>query len=59
MNYSRKILRDKLRWKVQLNVYNLLNDTKEIPVAIDDDLVVVARQVQNGLTFRLTNTFEF
>jgi len=59
VNYSRKILRDKLRWKVQLNVYNLLNYTKEIPVAIDDDLVVVARQVQNGLTFRLTNTFEF
>jgi outer membrane receptor protein involved in Fe transport len=59
VNYSRKILKDKVRWKVQLNVFNLLNDTKEIPVAIDDDLVVVARQLQNGLTFKLTNTFEF
>ena len=59
VNYSRKILKDKIRWKVQLNVYNLLNDTKEIPVAIDDDLVVVGRQLQNGLTIKLTNTFEF
>jgi len=59
VNYSRKILKDKIRWKVQLNVYNLVNDTKEIPVAIDDDLVVVARQLQNGLTIKLTNTFEF
>lgn len=59
LNYSRKIMSDRVRWKVQLNVYNLPNDTKEIPVAIDDDLVVVGRQLQNGLTFKLTNTFEF
>jgi hypothetical protein len=52
-------MKDRIRWKVQLNVYNLLNDTDEIPVAIDDDLVVVGRQLQNGLTFKLTNTFEF
>ena len=59
VNYSRKILKDRFRWKVQLNVYNLLNDRTEIPVAIDDDLVVVGRRLQNGLTFKLTNTFEF
>jgi len=59
VNYSRKILKNKYRWKVQLNVYNLLNDKTEIPVAIDDDLVVVGRRLQNGLTFKLTNTFEF
>ncbi len=59
LGYSRRIMKDRIRWKVQLNVYNLLNDTDEIPVAIDDDLVVVGRQLQNGLTFKLTNTFEF
>ncbi len=59
LSYSRRIVKDRVRWKVQLNVYNLLNDTEEIPVAIDDDMVVVGRQLQNGLTFRLTNTFEF
>jgi len=59
VNYSRKILKDRVLWTVRLNAYNILNDTEEIPVAIDDDLVVVARQVQNGLTFRLSNTFEF
>jgi hypothetical protein len=59
VNYSRKIFKDRVLWTVRLNAYNILNDTKEIPVAIDDDLVVVARQVQNGLTFRLANTFEF
>jgi hypothetical protein len=59
VSYSRKILRNKALWTVRLNAYNLLNDRDEIPVAIDDDLVVVARQVQNGLTLRLANTFEF
>lgn len=59
VTYTRKILKDKVRWRAQLNVFNLLNDTKEIPTAIDDDFVVVARQLQNGLTFRITNTFEF
>jgi len=59
LSYSRKIMKDRVRWKVQCNVYNLLNDTKEIPVAIDDDLVVVGRQLQNGLTFKVSQTFEF
>jgi hypothetical protein len=59
VTYTRKILKDKVRWRAQLNVFNLLNDTKEIPTAIDDDFVVVARQLQNGLTFKITNTFDF
>ena len=59
LTYTRKILKDKVRWRAQLNIFNLLNDTKEIPTAIDDDFVVVARQVQNGLTFKITNSFEF
>jgi len=59
VTYTRKILKDKVRWRAQLNIFNVLNDTNEIPTAIDDDFVVVARQVQNGLTFKITNTIEF
>jgi hypothetical protein len=59
ISYSRKILKDKVRWRVQANIYNVLNKTKEVPVAIDDDLVVVASRVTNPLTFRISNTFDF
>jgi outer membrane receptor protein involved in Fe transport len=59
VSYSKRILENRVRWKVQLNVYNVLNDRKEIPTAIDDDLVVVASRVQNPLTFKLSSTFEF
>ncbi len=59
VNHTRQIMRDKVNWKIQLNLFNLLNDQRDIAVRIDDDLVVVSSRVQNGLTFRLTSTFEF
>jgi hypothetical protein len=56
--YSRKITR-KINWRGQVNLRNVGEDTKLVPVSINPDGTVAFSRIQQGMVWQLTNTFEF
>ncbi len=59
VSYSRPLFDDKVDWKLQLNIRNLLDDEDLIPVARDPDFTYVGMRIQPGRTFTLSSRFEF
>ncbi len=58
ISYKRKIT-DKIDWKIQLNVRNLIGDDDYIPVVINPDGNVAVVRNPNPQEFFITNTFSF
>lgn len=57
-SYSRRFS-DKVNWRIQLNLRNVGEDTRLVPVTINPDKTVGFSRIQQGMTWMLTNTFEF
>ena len=65
VSYTRKVFRDRIGWKVQLNIRNLLDETDtykirmaSVPAAPTTPLSQVS-QLREPRSFVLTNTFSF
>ena len=58
VGYSRR-LTERLNWRVQLNLRNVGEDTRLVPVTINPDRSIGFSRIQQGMTWMLTNTFEF
>jgi hypothetical protein len=58
IGYSHK-LTDKVDWKIQLNVQNVLESARLAPVSVEPNGDVAQWRIQQGQTFTLTNTFKF
>jgi hypothetical protein len=56
--YSHR-LSDKVNWRIQLNINNLLASRDLIPVASEPDGSIATWRIPEGRTWSLTNTFEF
>ena len=56
--YSRKIT-NKIHWRAQINLRNVGEDTKLVPVTMNPDGTVAFSRIQQGMAWQLTNTFEF
>lgn len=59
IGYTRRIFDDKITWRVQLNVRNLLNDDELVPVVAQPDASIAAWRIPSPRTFTLRSTFEF
>jgi outer membrane receptor protein involved in Fe transport len=66
LSYQRRIFGDKVNWKIQLNVRNLLNDNLMIPVKANpvtegdlDTFQVAAYRIGAKRTWELSSTFSF
>jgi hypothetical protein len=66
LSYQRKIFRNSINWKLQLNVRNLLNDNRLVPVKANPvrigDLTtrdIAAYRIVEGRTWQLASTFSF
>lgn len=66
ISYQRRILKEKVNWKIQLNVRNLTNDNLLIPVVANPVTVgdlntfnVASWRIGEERTFELTSTFSF
>jgi outer membrane receptor protein involved in Fe transport len=66
LSYQRKIAHNKIVWKMQLNIRNLLDDNlmipvKANPVAVDDlvNFTLPVYRIGAGRTWELTSTFSF
>ncbi|MDO8540890.1 MAG: hypothetical protein Q7S40_10680 [Opitutaceae bacterium] len=59
LGYSRRVFKDKVAWRAQLNVRNLLNNTDLIRQRSDPDGVFVSSAAKEPRSFILTNSFDF
>ena len=59
VGYGRKIWRNRINWKLQLNVRNLLDDDQLIPAAAQPNGSISSWMAPQGRTFMLRSTFEF
>ena len=59
VGYTRKIWQNRINWRLQLNVRNLLDDDKLIPAAAQPDGSIASWFAPQGRTFMLRSTFEF
>ncbi len=58
IGYSRK-LGTNLNWRVQVNLQNVLEKNKLIPSRLQPDGTYALQRIQEGMTWTLTNTFDF
>ncbi|MFA5056706.1 MAG: TonB-dependent receptor plug domain-containing protein, partial [Opitutaceae bacterium] len=56
--YGRK-LTAKLDWHIQLNLRNVGEDVRLIPISVQPDGTYASRRIQEGQTWEVTNTFSF
>jgi hypothetical protein len=59
VGYGRKIWQNRINWKLQLNVRNLLDDDQLIPAAAQPDGSISSWMAPQGRIFMLRSTFEF
>jgi hypothetical protein len=50
---------DKIDWKIQLNVRNLVGESGDIPVKTNPDGQIAVIRIPNPRTISLSNTFSF
>ena len=58
VGYSRDITA-KVNWRIQLNVRNLLEADKLVPVSMNPDGVLALARIQEGMSWQISNTFSF
>ncbi len=56
--YSRKVS-DRINWRIQLNLTNVGESKGLEPLSINPDGTVAYSRIAEGMTWQLTNTFEF
>ncbi len=58
ISYRRK-LTEKIDWRIQLNVYNAFSGNKLVPVTANPDGLTGLYRIQEGRSWRVSNTFSF
>lgn len=58
IGYGRK-LTTKINWRIQLNLRNVGEKAKLVPVNINPDGNIALSRIQDGMGWQVTNTFEF
>jgi len=59
IGYGRKLWRDKIQWRIQLNVRDVLDDDDLVPVMAQPDGSIATWVAPQGRLFTLRSTFEF
>ena len=58
LGYGRE-LTDKVSWRVQLNLRNVGESARLVPISVNPDGQVAAHRIADGMSWALTNTFSF
>jgi hypothetical protein len=59
VSYSRRILKDRINWKLQLNVRNVFSGDRLIPIAANPNGQVAASRIGAPMKWTLSSTFSF
>jgi len=59
LGYSRKICSDKVTWRIQANIRNVGEKNRLVAAQINPDGTYALMRIQQGMTWQLTNSFDF
>ncbi len=59
ISYNRRIFDDKVEWKLQLNVRNIIGEDNLIPIAVQPDGSVLNGRIPSGTGWVLSSRFKF
>ncbi len=59
IGYSRRIFNNRVRWQIQLNSRNLFQKSHLQPDSIEPDGSLALERIQEGMTWQLSNSFEY
>jgi hypothetical protein len=59
IGYSRKVWSRRVNWRIQLNLHNIGEKSHLVADAVETDGSVALARIEDGMTWNLTNTFEF
>jgi hypothetical protein len=57
--YSRRIVRDKIKWRIQANLRNVGEKTRLVASQYQPDGSLALARIQEGMSWQLTNSFDF
>ncbi len=59
LGYERRLFAGRINWRIQLNTTNFLEKTRLVPAQYEPDGTLALARIENGMEWRLSNTFEF
>jgi hypothetical protein len=57
--YQRRIFSNKINWRIQVNLHNVLKKYELVPAQFEPDGSLALMRIQEGMTWQLTNSFDF
>jgi TonB-dependent Receptor Plug Domain len=57
--YSKRIFANKINWRIQVNLHNVLEKTRLVNAQYEPDGSLALARIQEGMTWQLTNSFDF
>jgi hypothetical protein len=57
--YSKRIFANKINWRIQANLHNVLEKTKLVAAQYEPDGSLALLRIQDGMSWQLTNSFDF
>jgi hypothetical protein len=59
LGYSRRIFANKINWRIQANMKNIFEKDHLVPAQVEPDGSLALDRIQEGMTWQLTNSFDF
>ena len=59
IGYSRRLFNNKINWHIQLNARNLFQKSHLEPDSLEPDGSLALARIQEGMTWQLSNSFEY
>jgi len=59
LGYERRLFSGRINWRIQLNTTNFLEKTHLVPAQYEPDGTLALARIENGMEWRLTNSFDF
>ena len=57
--YSRRVFANKINWRIQANLKNVGESTRLVASQYEPDGSLALSRIQEGMTWELTNSFDF
>lgn len=59
VGYKHKLFKHKVDWRIQLNLRNVAQKTELVPASYEPDGSLALERIQEGMTWQITNEFDF
>ena len=59
VGYKHRLFKKKIDWRIQMNLRNIGQKTELVPATYEPDGTLALERIQEGMTWQLTNEFDF